>query len=118
MALDNYAINTNDAIRLAETFDFRLIMVMLPIRKDIVRKDPVEADSNTSAFYSDFNSRLRKLSAQLAKTSPHAFFITLTDEYSALLSPNGYFCDSVHQRLAGHILTSQIIEKKLALWLD
>jgi len=116
MGLENYSINTIEAIRLAEIFDFKLIITIMPVRTDIDGKDLVSLETKVSEFYAKFYDRLRGLAAELAETSSHAYFISVSKEYFGLRLAEKFFCDGAHQHLEGNILTSKIIEKKLTLF--
>ena len=102
IALKNYAINTEDMIKLSESNNFRVGLVTLVIAKELSKEQNL----------TEWDQMFLKKVGQLA-TQTNAYWIDTRDYKYSYEKPDKLICDGAHQTLEGNRQIAKAISKKL-----
>lgn len=110
LAVRNYRINTLDALALAEKYDFLLVIVLLPIRDEVMAANSLDSQD-------PFYHRLQEVQLELAAAhSPRLRLIDTRPLHRATLGAASFFCDGVHEVKEGHEISARAVLRGLDNW--
>lgn len=110
LAVRNYRHNTLDALALAEQNGFSLVIVLPPLKEEILSSD---SPDSPDPFY----ARLQEVQLELVRQhQPRLRLIDSRPLHRATADAATHFCDGMHQLKEGHAITARAVVEVLDRW--